>query len=97
MAKILRITAKRDGYRRCGVKHGGEATDHEIDAFSKKQVEILKADPFLVVQELELENKPVPPESAPGGPSTGSGGGNAKSPAGGQARGKGRTAAKAKS
>lgn len=53
MTKILRITAKRDGYRRCGVAHPGAATDHEIDAFDAKQIETLKQDSMLIVQELD--------------------------------------------
>jgi len=53
MKKILRISAKREGYRRCGVAHAGAATEHAIDAFNEKQIEILKADPMLIVQELD--------------------------------------------
>lgn len=55
MSKILRITAKRDGYRRCGVGHPGEAVDHALDVFNAKQIEILKADSMLVVQEMDAD------------------------------------------
>ncbi|MCG8436150.1 MAG: HI1506-related protein [Gammaproteobacteria bacterium] len=49
MSEILRITAKRDGYRRCGVAHHG-TRDHDADRFSPEETERLEADPMLVVQ-----------------------------------------------
>lgn len=53
MTKVLRIAAKREGYRRCGVGHSEAAVDHAIDSFDEKQIEILKADPMLVVAEMD--------------------------------------------
>ncbi|NNG05318.1 MAG: hypothetical protein HKM95_14635 [Inquilinus sp.] len=55
MTKILRITAKRAGFRRCGVAHPDQPVDHAADRFSREQVEILKADPMLVVHELDAD------------------------------------------
>lgn len=61
MNRILRITAKRDGYRRCGAAHPGDATDHPFDRFTPDQVEALKLDSMLVVQEFDLgaDGKPI--------------------------------------
>ncbi|MCK9514087.1 MAG: HI1506-related protein [Pigmentiphaga sp.] len=66
MAKltILRITAKRDGRRRAGIDHPASPVDHPLDVFSKEQIEQLKSDDLLVVQELEID---VPDEKPTGG------------------------------
>lgn len=66
MAKltILRITAKRDGRRRAGIDHPASPVDHPLDVFSKGQIEQLKSDDLLVVQELEID---VPDEKPTGG------------------------------
>ncbi|MHB1059816.1 MAG: HI1506-related protein [Rhodanobacter sp.] len=50
---MLRITAKRDGFRRCGVAHPAQPIDHPADRFTGEQTEILKAEPMLVVTEIE--------------------------------------------
>ena len=70
--KVLRITAKRDGRRRAGVDHPASPVDHPLDAFSKAQIEQLKADDQLVVQETEID---VPDEK----PAAGGRGGKAAS------------------
>lgn len=57
--KIIRITAKANGFRRCGVAHPAQATDYDAVRFSKEQIEILKAEPMLVVQELDVA-QPAP-------------------------------------
>ncbi|MFH1028489.1 MAG: HI1506-related protein [Pseudomonadota bacterium] len=58
----IRITAKKDGFRRCGVTHPAQPTEHPDDAFSKKDLEILKAEPMLVVEVLpeQKEKKDTP-------------------------------------
>ncbi len=48
----LRIAAKTEGFRRAGIAHSAEATDHKAGTFSPEQVEALKGDPMLVVVEL---------------------------------------------
>lgn len=53
MTKVLRIASKREGYRRCGIGHSEQAVDHAIDLFNEDQIAILKADPNLVVQEVD--------------------------------------------
>ena len=62
---MLIITSKQPGFRRCGVAHPAEPTEHPDDAFTPEQIEILRNEPMLVVLEAEearaeLTNKPVP-------------------------------------
>ncbi|EKN5996299.1 HI1506-related protein [Yersinia enterocolitica] len=49
MEKIIEITARRDGFRRCGVAHSAKTTVWPMDAFTPEQLEVLKADPMLIV------------------------------------------------
>lgn len=49
---MIRIRSQIGGFRRCGVAHPAAATDHPDDQFSKKQLEVLKAEPMLVVEEI---------------------------------------------
>lgn len=49
----LRITAKpRKGFRRCGLHHPAAAVDHPEGRFSAAEIERLKAEPNLVVEDL---------------------------------------------
>lgn len=59
MAKILRITAKRDGFRRAGIAHRDTAVDHPIDRFTSKEIAALKGEKMLVVQELDATDAPA--------------------------------------
>lgn len=45
----VRISAKRDGFRRCGLAHPKAATDHAVDLFTPAELERLLAEPVLVV------------------------------------------------
>jgi hypothetical protein len=47
---MVRISAKRDGFRRCGIAHPKDVTEYPDDRFSKKELEILKAESMLVVE-----------------------------------------------
>ncbi|MGE4296941.1 MAG: HI1506-related protein [Desulfovibrionaceae bacterium] len=58
------ITAKHDGFRRCGIAHTAEATTYLDDAFTSKQLAILKAEPMLVVQMVEDEPDHAEPDKA---------------------------------
>lgn len=49
---MIRITSKRDGFRRCGVAHPAKPTEHPNDKFSKKELVKLKADSMLIVDEI---------------------------------------------
>lgn len=57
---MLKITSKKDGFRRCGVEHPATPTLHEEDAFTDEQIEILKAESMLIVEEVDgdFEEKP---------------------------------------
>jgi hypothetical protein len=46
---IVRIKSARDGYRRCGVAHPRQPTDHQADRFTEAELERLQADPVLTV------------------------------------------------
>jgi len=54
---MIRITAKKDGFRRCGVAHPARPTEYPDDRFTKKELAVLKAEPMLVVEELPDEAK----------------------------------------
>ncbi|MFZ5774030.1 MAG: HI1506-related protein [Thermodesulfobacteriota bacterium] len=49
---MLRITSRKDGFRRCGVAHPATPTEYPADRFTEEEVESLKAEPMLVVEEL---------------------------------------------
>lgn len=53
MAKIVIITAKRNGYRRCGMAHPDHAVEYPASKFTAAELKILKADSGLVVQEAD--------------------------------------------
>ncbi|ADU63406.1 MAG: hypothetical protein KUA35_10220 [Pseudodesulfovibrio sp.] len=47
------ITAKHDGFRRCGVAHPAKPTEHPDDRFTEAELAVLKADPNLVVHQVK--------------------------------------------
>ncbi|MFW5490427.1 MAG: HI1506-related protein [Desulfovibrio sp.] len=49
----IRITSKRDGFRRCGVAHTEKPTDYPDDRFTAGELAVLKAEPMLVVVDVE--------------------------------------------
>lgn len=54
---MIRITSKREGFRRCGVAHPKTPTEYPGGTFTREEIEILKADPMLQV-ELIPDEKP---------------------------------------
>jgi hypothetical protein len=54
---VIRITSKQDGFRRAGIAHPAGPVDHPAEEISAEQLEILRAEPMLVVQELELPDE----------------------------------------
>ncbi|MHC1700290.1 MAG: HI1506-related protein [Humidesulfovibrio sp.] len=46
------ITAKKDGFRRCGMAHPAKPVEHPDGTYSEEQLATLRAEPMLVVQEL---------------------------------------------
>lgn len=55
----LRITAKRDGFRRAGIEHSTTPTVHAVKALSAEQIEALKAESMLVVEDVEGAEAPA--------------------------------------
>lgn len=53
--KGLKVIARRDTFRRAGYVFSGEPTVIALDALTDEQVEQLKSEPLLVVQEVDLE------------------------------------------
>ncbi|HBC0038449.1 TPA: hypothetical protein JGA48_002676 [Salmonella enterica] len=51
MEKVIEITARRDGFRRCGVAHSATTKAWPVDAFTPEQLAVMKADPMLIVVE----------------------------------------------
>ncbi len=49
---MIRIRSKSDGFMRCGVRHPSEWTEHPDGMFTPEQIEILKAEPMLQVEEV---------------------------------------------
>ncbi|HFV6312237.1 TPA: HI1506-related protein, partial [Escherichia coli] len=49
MEKVIEITARREGFRRCGVAHSATTKEWAADAFTPEQLAVLKADPMLIV------------------------------------------------
>ena len=52
--RILRITSKRNGFRRAGIAHPAHAVDHPADRFDEEQIAALLAEPMLVVEQVEI-------------------------------------------
>jgi hypothetical protein len=46
---MIRITSKKAGFRRCGIEHAATPTEYPNDRFTAEEIEILKAEPMLVV------------------------------------------------
>lgn len=62
---MIIITAKKDGFRRCGVAHSAKPVEYPDDAFSPEQLAELQADPMLVVELTEAKN-PKPAQKPAG-------------------------------
>lgn len=55
MDKMIRIIAKRDGFRRCGMAHPETATLHPTDTFTPEQMQQLISDPMLLVDLVSVD------------------------------------------
>ena len=75
---MIRITSKRDGFRRCGVTHRG-TVDYPNDRFTFGELETLAAEPMLTVTVIEETPAEAPPDGT--GAVTGDGSGEALPPA----------------
>lgn len=47
---IVRITAKRDGFRRCGIAHPAQPVEHPAERFSAAELARLQGEPMLLVE-----------------------------------------------
>lgn len=54
---MIRIKSKKDGFRRCGVAHPEQWTEYPDDRFNAKEMNILKNEPMLFVEEILDEGK----------------------------------------
>ncbi len=56
----LKIIARREGFRRCGVAHPTGPTVYPDGTFTPEQIKILKAEPMLIVEEIPTEKSARP-------------------------------------
>jgi len=61
--QVLRITSRRDGFRRAGIRHPAGAIDHPVDRFSAKQIAALEAEPMLSVRYVDLPDETAAPKA----------------------------------
>ena len=54
---MIRITSKKDGFRRCGITHPASPVEYPDDQFSKEELKVLKAEPILIVEEVKETKK----------------------------------------
>ena len=57
---MIRISAHRDGFRRCGMAHPKEPAEYPDGTFSDEQIAVLTAEPMLTVQVVEQKEMTVP-------------------------------------
>lgn len=57
--KMIRITSKKDGFRRCGLPHSKTPVDYPLNRFDDNKLAELKAESMLVVQEIEADDQGV--------------------------------------
>lgn len=60
---MIRITSKRDGFRRAGRPHSG-TVEYPDTAFTAEEVATLKAEPMLVVEVIPSTKGKTSPESS---------------------------------
>lgn len=53
--KVLRVAAKREGFRRAGRAFGRKPVDLPVDSLTKEEVKALKGEAALTVIETETE------------------------------------------
>lgn len=55
--RALRITARRDGFRRAGIAHPASAVEHPLDTLTTAQIAALRAEPMLIVEDIAAEDE----------------------------------------
>jgi hypothetical protein len=58
---MIRITSLRDGFRRAGIAHPAQPTEHPDDTFTADQLAALQAEPMLTVEVVAPEGAPAKP------------------------------------
>jgi hypothetical protein len=58
---VIDITAKREGFRRAGIAHSETTKTYPMSRFSPAQLELLKAEPMLIVAVRRNGDTPAPP------------------------------------
>lgn len=48
---MIRIRSKKEGFRRCKIEHSTKPKLYPNDKFTKDELEILKNEPMLIVEE----------------------------------------------
>lgn len=61
---MIRITAKKDGFRRAGMSHAG-TRDYPDGRFTPEELAALKAEPMLAVEEITVPKKEKAPAKEP--------------------------------
>ena len=82
--KALKVTAKREGFRRGGRAWSAQGTIVPLGQLTAGEVEQLFAEPMLVVEGITIKEPPVEPDGGGEGGAGGDGGSNGetKDPAG---------------
>lgn len=71
---MIKIRSHQEGFRRCGVAHSREWTVFNDGAFSDNELEILMAEPMLVVDFVKEEKTPAPKKKTAKGTAKGNSG-----------------------
>jgi len=53
----IRISSKRDGFRRCGMRHPKGPVDYPDNKFSAAEIKLLKEEPMLKVEVIKNRDK----------------------------------------
>ncbi|MCL6612624.1 MAG: hypothetical protein K6T66_13905 [Peptococcaceae bacterium] len=69
----LKIISLKDGFRRCGIEHPAKPVIYPEGTFTKEQVKKLKAEPMLIVEEVEAAKKKGSNDPPADGQGTGGG------------------------
>lgn len=54
---IIRITSKREGFRRCGIPHTEKPTDYTEGTFTAEELLKLREEPMLKVEIIEKKDE----------------------------------------
>ncbi|MDA3832599.1 MAG: HI1506-related protein [Spirochaetales bacterium] len=56
---MIRISSKREGFRRCGIAHSKAPVEFPDDKFSKEEIAILEAESMLIVEHITAKAPPL--------------------------------------